>query len=38
MRDAAWSCAITAWDEAARIQAEMAGLDEARGAVHAHGR
>ena len=34
MRDAAWFSAIAAYDEAIRIQPEVAGLYEARGTAY----
>ena len=37
MRDAAWFAAIAAYDEAIRIQPEVAGLHEARGTAYMYG-
>ncbi len=37
MRDAAWFAAIAAYDEAIRIQPEVAGLYEARGTAYMYG-
>lgn len=37
MRDAAWFAAIAAYDEAIRIQPEVAGLYEARGTPYMYG-
>ncbi len=36
MRDAAWFSAITAYDEAIRIQSEVGGLYEARGTAYTY--
>ena len=37
MRDAAWFAAIASYDEAVRIQPEVAGLYEARGTAYMYG-